>query len=126
MTMQRIDDGFEHQPIVCAHAWIVGNKCAWCGERIAAKPVVYDYACFPDEIETDELHCPNCGTNTRSRHCTSLFCEDGYIDEYEDDPINFAPGEEYSRCDECHGTGIERWCPNCGWQWRGEKLTKNG
>lgn len=75
-----------------------------------------------DDFDVDEIHCPKCGTNTRSRHCRALYCDDGYIDEYEDDAINFSPGESLVKCDECHGTGIQRWCPDCGWEWRGESL----
>ena len=59
--------------------------------------------------------CPQCGNfETRSRRCESFQCEDGFCDEHEDDPINYAPGEAFSTCEECHGTGIERWCPKCG------------
>jgi len=59
--------------------------------------------------------CPKCGHEpTHVRHCQVIHCEDGYIDEHEDDAINFAPGEAYSVCQECRGTGIERWCPSCG------------
>jgi predicted RNA-binding Zn-ribbon protein involved in translation (DUF1610 family) len=79
---------------------------------------------FGDDVETDEIHCPKCGSNTRSRFCEALSCDDGYIDEYEDDAINFAPGEIYVKCGNCYGTGIERWCPDCGWQWKGESLSK--
>lgn len=42
------------------------------------------------------------------------MCEDGWIDEYEFDPINYAEGEFQTRCRDCSGTGIERWCPGCG------------
>lgn len=44
----------------------------------------------------------------------SNFCEDGYIDESEDDPINFMPGESLHPCSDCRGTGVEVWCPGCG------------
>lgn len=80
---------------------------------------------FDEDINyNDGCYCPKCETETRSRNCTGLSCDDGYIDEYEDDAINYMEGESYVRCHECHGTGIERWCPaeGCGWQWRGEKL----
>lgn len=30
---------------------------------------------------------------------------DGEFDDYEDDPINFAPGESYETCSECRGKG---------------------
>lgn len=59
--------------------------------------------------------CPNCGGYTvRSKHCDEWDCEDGWIDEHESDPINFSPGEEYTMCEECCGTGRVRWCSDCG------------
>ena len=66
------------------------------------------------EIESDRL-CPKCGhPETRWRRCMTIGCDDGWIDMHEyDDPLWFAPGEE-EMCQECHGTGIERWCPNFG------------
>ncbi len=68
-----------------------------------------------DDYEIDDLPCPKCGNPfTHSRRCSAFDCEDGYIDDYHDDPINYAPGEEYSTCPECKGHGIERWCPKCG------------
>lgn len=70
---------------------------------------------FQPEYELDERACPKCKhVPTHWRHCTEPYCEDGYIDEYEEDAINFSPGEEYRRCEECHGTGINWWCPSCG------------
>ena len=30
-----------------------------------------------------------------------------------DDPLWYDEGEE-ARCEDCHGTGVERWCPKCG------------
>ncbi len=74
----------------------------------------YDYSDTP---------CPKCKHEpTHVRTCSALFCEDGYIDEHEDDPINFARGEEYSVCQECLGYGIERWCPKCGCDLNRERL----
>ena len=59
--------------------------------------------------------CPNCGAHAvRSKSCEEWDCDDGWIDEHEDDPINFAPGEEYVMCDECCGTGNVTWCTKCG------------
>lgn len=66
-----------------------------------------------DDYELDDISCPKCGHDPiRYRDCNS--CDDGYIDEYDDDPINFAPGEEVTPCQTCKGTGIQRWCPGCG------------
>ena len=69
-----------------------------------------------DDIEEDyELPCPKCGhLPTRSRDCDAIGCDEGWIDMHEyDDPLFFDPGE-YEMCQECHGAGIERWCPACG------------
>lgn len=69
-----------------------------------------------EDYEIDDRPCPKCGHGeTRSRYCDQIGCDDGYIDECDDDPINFAPGEEYSVCQECCGTGVVRWCPKCGY-----------
>lgn len=126
MNLQRLNDYFEYPPTACAHAWIVENKCAWCGTAIAPKPrerIKYDPLWFDEDIDYHDINCPKCATSTRSRFCSSLGCDDGYHDDYEDDPLWFDEGD-YSKCGECHGTGIERWCPSCGWQWRGEKLSE--
>lgn len=62
----------------------------------------------------DECSCPKCGHSPlHSRDCVN-FCDDGFFDESEDDPINFFPGESERPCNECKGTGVEWWCPNCG------------
>jgi hypothetical protein len=72
------------------------------------------------EIETD-VNCPKCGHSPlHSRDCIN-WCDDGYFDESEDDPINFMPGEYETICSECNGTGVERWCPNCGENLSGNK-----
>lgn len=39
-------------------------------------------------------------------------CEEGYFDEYEDDPINEEPGT-LSRCSECKGKGGWMVCGQC-------------
>jgi DNA-directed RNA polymerase subunit RPC12/RpoP len=64
-----------------------------------------------DWEETGEF-CPQCGGAFRIRSCE--ICDgEGEIDLYEEDAINFSPGEtEY--CEACSGTGIDEWCPNCG------------
>jgi hypothetical protein len=65
------------------------------------------------ELEYD-IDCPKCGQSpVHWRRCCELGCDDGFIDEYDEDPINCSPGE-LVRCESCHGTGIERWCPKCG------------
>lgn len=73
------------------------------------------------DIET-EFTCPKCGHSPlHSRTCNN-WCDDGWFDEHDEDPINFSPGEEYSRCEECKGTGIERWCPSCGTNLSGHRF----
>jgi len=69
-----------------------------------------------DDYEIDDGECPRCRESgcIRSRACDAIHCEDGYIDEYEEDAINYAPGEEFSVCHECHGYGVLRWCSKCG------------
>jgi hypothetical protein len=68
-----------------------------------------------DDYEEDSsVSCTECGHSPlHNRDCTN-WCDDGFIDEYEDDPINFFPGEFLTPCPECKGTGVEWWCPNCG------------
>lgn len=39
-------------------------------------------------------------------------CDEGYFDDYEEDPIECEPGE-ISRCSECRGKGGWRVCPVC-------------
>ena len=76
-----------------------------------------------EDFEADfDSCCPKCGhTVIHSRDCNN-FCEDGYFDEADDDPINFMPGESHTVCRECNGTGIEVWCPACGANLSGIKL----
>jgi hypothetical protein len=76
-----------------------------------------------DDYEIDdEANCPKCGHSPiHYRDCTN-WCDEGYFDLSEDDPINFMPDESYRRCDECRGTGVEVWCPKCGENLSGKKL----
>jgi hypothetical protein len=67
-----------------------------------------------DYTELDDRPCHVCGHwQTRSARCYELLCEDGWIDEYESDAINYLPGEEYEKCDVCQGKGYLWWCPEC-------------
>jgi hypothetical protein len=67
-----------------------------------------------DDYELDDTVCPRCGHEpTHSRRCINIGCDDGWIDMHNDDPLWYDPSET-ERCEECHGTGIERWCPACG------------
>lgn len=74
------------------------------------------------EVDHDES-CPKCGhCPIHWRDCAVIGCDDGFIDMHEyDDPIFFDPGET-EPCQECKGTGIERWCPGCGANLSGVRL----
>ena len=66
-----------------------------------------------DDGELTDERCPWCRAYTvRSRGCDE--CDDGWCDEHESDPVNFAPGEEYTLCRECLGAGAVCWCSDCG------------
>lgn len=70
---------------------------------------------YDDDIDYTDRACPKCGEyEVRSCHCDAFPCDDGWCDEHEDDPINFGPGEEYTMCHECLGTGVVQWCAKCG------------
>lgn len=68
-----------------------------------------------DDWEYDESECPECGHYpTKFMRCSVTGCDDGWIDMHEfDDPMLFDEGD-VEMCRECNGTGIVRWCPNCG------------
>jgi len=62
-------------------------------------------------IETEDgFCCEECGADMEGDDCPNCYGE-GEFDLYEDDPINYAPGETRT-CEECGGTGIVWWCPN--------------
>lgn len=67
----------------------------------------------PDHEFYEEPRCPDCGAETESDLCDVIGCDDGWIDDYDDDPVNYSPGESYEECTNCSGTGIVRWCPKC-------------
>ncbi len=68
-----------------------------------------------DYIERDfDSACPECGhTPTHYRDCTGIGCNEGFVNLGENDP-NFYDLDEEVECEECSGTGVERWCPECG------------
>jgi hypothetical protein len=68
-----------------------------------------------DYIEYEDTECPECGHSPiHSQRCNGFGCDDGWIDMHEyDDPLWYDEGEE-EMCDECWGTGVQRWCPKCG------------
>lgn len=55
--------------------------------------------------------CQICGEFLEPEECPECGGE-GYFDEYEDDPINYFPGEEYIKCGLCRGTGSVFVCPH--------------
>jgi len=54
--------------------------------------------------------CQICGCMLEWVSCW-MMCDDGYFDEYENDPINNDPGD-MSVCPECRGAGGYLECPN--------------
>ncbi len=77
---------------------------------------------YDDDIEYTDEQCPKCGEyDVRSQYCIVTGCDDGYIDEYDDDAINFSPGQEFRVCEECRGRGFVRWCAKCGWDMNKEQ-----
>lgn len=55
--------------------------------------------------------CSVCGTELEYEDCWSCG-GDGCFDSYEDDAINFGPGEHYEKCDVCEGKGGYLVCPS--------------
>lgn len=56
--------------------------------------------------------CPVCGAAMEWERCWT-GCDDGFVDEYAEDPINNDPGDERP-CHECGGAGGYPVCPNAG------------
>lgn len=79
---------------------------------------------FDDDIEEIEATCPKCCHHPiKRKDCDNLGCNEGYCDEYDDDPINFPQeGECIYKCSECKGTGAVIWCPSCGADLTGMKI----
>ena len=67
-----------------------------------------------DDYDLDDTPCPKCGRSpTHYRTCQELGCNDGRINQYEEDPLWYDPDDE-DMCMGCAGTGVEVWCPGCG------------
>ncbi len=48
------------------------------------------------DFEIEDINCPKCGhAPIHNRDCAELTCNDGFIDQHYDDPINFMPGEDF-------------------------------
>ena len=66
-----------------------------------------------EDYELESEPCPYCGHEpTRSRRCVAWFCENGWVDE-SDENFNL-PGTDMVACEECNGKGYQHWCPSCG------------
>jgi hypothetical protein len=70
---------------------------------------------FDDYEISDDERCPKCNHSPiHWRRCQAIGCDDGWIDMHEyDDPLWYDPGD-LEMCEDCQGTGIEKWCPGCG------------
>ena len=67
-----------------------------------------------DYEEDYEVYCPLCNyTPLHNRYCQEFGCEDGFVEKYFDD-IEIEGMGDMVECEECHGTGVEWWCPKCG------------
>jgi len=63
------------------------------------------------EEESEPATCKVCGCELEWIDCCECAGE-GEFDEYDDDPINYGPGEEYTDCQLCRGHGGWLECPN--------------
>lgn len=75
-----------------------------------------------DDYELDgEVECPYCGHSPlHYRYCIEFGCENGFREVFFDD-IEIEGMGDIVECEECHGTGVEWWCPNCGKNLSGDK-----
>lgn len=55
-----------------------------------------------EDVDDPSLECPVCGAEPEWEDCWN--CEDGYVDAYEDDPVNNNPGD-IDPCAVCLGRG---------------------
>lgn len=61
-----------------------------------------------DDYELSDFYCPKCLQPLKTTECGE--CDEfGEIDEYEEDPIYFEPGETRT-CDHCFGEKHFFWC----------------
>ena len=61
--------------------------------------------------EYSENICPDCHGFLHRVYCWDCGGA-GWFDDYEEDAINFGPGESFTACSNCNGKGFEEWCPN--------------
>jgi len=62
-------------------------------------------------VNRETEFCPLCGSELEWTDCPDCGGW-GYLDAWEEDPINFSPGEEYIECGMCHGQTGWWACPN--------------
>jgi DnaJ-class molecular chaperone len=65
-----------------------------------------------DDEESGPSTCPTCGADMEWESC--WVCHgDGEFDLYDEDPVNFAEGVAFEKCEECDGLGGYLVCPEC-------------
>lgn len=69
-----------------------------------------------DDLKILDMDCPKCGaSDSRSQACTNIHCDDGMIDDHDEDPVNSPMGSFYT-CPDCKGCGHLHWCSKCGYE----------
>jgi len=82
--------------------------------EVGRQEIVKDEDHFRFDERRQTWICPkhgDVGDNTAWVPCWA-GCNEGYFDEYEDDPITYDPGD-LSLCSECHGNGGWTLCGEC-------------
>lgn len=98
--VEQIENSESYAPPELCHAWPVHEVIA-----------ELDAAAEPDDA--DGAGCPKCGSDDTSwEQCWNCHGE-GEFDMAAEDPINYAPGEEFEGCTECHGRGGYLVCHAC-------------
>lgn len=54
--------------------------------------------------------CDICGAELEWTECYN-GCDEGYFDEHNYDPVNYAPREAFTKCEVCKGEGGYLQCP---------------
>lgn len=86
-----------YDPPACCQA-MIDHHSAYDDDRVPHRPDgTLDYL---DDYQ--ETLCPVCGKHQSWNPCVE--CDDGWVDDGDDDGVNFSPGEEVRPCPECHGT----------------------
>lgn len=69
------------------------------------------YNDLPNDDSDEDRYCTICGGLLEWVDCWQCG-GDGEFDLYDEDPLNFSPGEEYENCDVCGGEGGYWDCAN--------------